>query len=139
MDKAIEIFCAFIGAVWVYMGVFEYGFWTDKTPGGGFIPVLFGGLTVILCLVFLFRGQSKAVTINKHIWLPVLAVAAAMACISVLGMIATLLIMVFAWLRFYEKYTAVRAGIISGIVVAFVFGVFGMWLQVPFPAGLIGI
>lgn len=139
MDKGMELFCALIGAVWVYMGLFEYGFWEEKTPGGGFIPVLFGGLTVILCLVLLFRRQSKTVTINKHVWLPVLVVAAAMVAISLLGMIATLLIMVFAWLRFYEKYTMVRAGFIATVVVTFVFGIFGMWLQVPFPTGLIGI
>lgn len=139
MDRLIELICAVVSAVWVYMGIFHYGFWAGKAPGGGFMPALFGGLTLVFCLVLLLKGKTKSVSVNKNVFFPAAVVVGAMISTLVTGMIVTLLVMVFAWLKFYEKYSYIRAGIISVVVVAFVFGVFGVWLQVPFPAGLLGI
>lgn len=138
MGKLMVMLCMLVGAVWVYMG-FEYGFWVGETPGGGFMPIIFGGLTIVFSLILLFKNQEKSVTINKHVWLPIVVIAAVMGAIEILGMNLTLLLMVFGWLKFYEKYTTVRSGLIAITVGIFVFGIFGMWLQVPFPTGLIGI
>jgi hypothetical protein len=139
MDRLIEVSCAVVSAVWIYMGVFSYGFWTGSTPGGGFVPVLFGGLTLIFCLALLFKGRKKSVVVNRNVFFPVAVVAAAMVSTVLAGMIVTLLVMVFAWLKYYEKYSYQRAGVVAMVVVAFVFGIFGVWLQVPFPTGLLGI
>lgn len=139
MNRLIELTCAVVSAVWIYMGVFQYGFWTENTPGGGFVPVLFGGLTLIFCLALLLKGKAKSVTVNKNVFFPVAVVVAAMIFTALVGMIVTLLVMVFAWLKFYEKYSYLRAGVISVAAIAFVFGIFGVWLQVPFPTGLLGI
>ncbi len=139
MNKVIELGCATLSAVWIYMGVCQYGFWAEGVPGGGFVPSLFGGITLILCLALLLKGKGNAVTINKTVYFPILVVVAVVVATSLTGMTAALIIMVFSWLKFYEKYTLIRAGIISLVIVGFIFGIFRLWLQVPFPTGIFGI
>lgn len=139
MNKIIELGCAVLSAAWVYMGVFQYGFWADGVPGGGFVPVLFGGITLILCLTLLLKDKGNAVVINKAVYFPIMVVVAVVIATYLTGMLTALIIMVFSWLKFYEKYTSMRAGIISIVIAGFVFGIFGLWLQVPFPTGILGI
>ena len=139
MNKIIELGCAVLSAVWIYMGVFQYGFWAEGVPGGGFVPAIFGGITLILCLTLLVKGKGNAVTINKTVYFPIFVVVAVVVATFLTGMTAALIIMVFSWLRFYEKYTSIRSGIISIVIVGFIFGIFGLWLQVPFPTGILGI
>lgn len=139
MNKIIELGCTVVSAVWVYMGVFQYGFWAEGVPGGGFVPSLFGGITLILCLTLLLKGKGNAVAINKAVLFPIIMVVAVVIATYLTGMMTALIIMVFSWLKFYEKYTSKRAGIISIVIAGFIFGIFGLWLQVPFPTGMLGI
>jgi len=139
MNKIIELGCAILSAVWVYMGISQYGFWAEGVPGGGFVPSLFGGITLILCLTLLLKGKGNAVVTNKAVFFPIMMVVAVVIATLLTGMMTALIIMVFSWLKFYEKHTLKRAGIISIVIAGFVFGIFGLWLQVPFPTGIFGI
>jgi len=140
MDKIITMLCILISTTWVYMGIFKYGFWVDRSPGGGFIPILMGILTIIFCVILLLKGKfKKTAQINKRAFYPVVAVLLSLVSMKILGSIITVALLVFIWLRYLEKYTYKHAIMIGIIVAIFVLGVFKLWLQVPLPTGITGI
>ncbi|WP_165842259.1 tripartite tricarboxylate transporter TctB family protein [Paenibacillus xerothermodurans] len=143
MGRIVPMVIALIGAYWAYQGWFKYGVWVNKGPGGGFLPFVAGVLTTVLCCVESAKSAKqsgeKAAKIQAKQWLPVAATIVMIAVFQVCGMIVTFGLFVIAWLLFFERYPIHRAAFIGVSATAVIYLVFRFFLQVPFPAGYLGI
>ncbi len=136
-DRIIALACGLVGAFWAFNGWFEYGFWINKGPGPGFLPVIFGTLTCIFCAVRLLRADKKAEPVDKNALLPIMAIIAFTACIYIIGFLASSFLFIVGWLINQGRYSYRFSIILAAIVVFSVWGIFEYWLQVPFPSGMI--
>ena len=55
MEIAILLVQIAVSIVWIQQGFARYGFWEDKTPAGGFVPIIFALLVLGVSLAILFR------------------------------------------------------------------------------------
>lgn len=136
-DRGIALICGIIGAFWAATGWFSYGVWVNKGPGPGFLPVIFGSLTVIFCIARLLRKDKDAEPVDLRAIVPIAAIIVCALAIYVIGFLpATFLLIVF-WLVNQGAYSYKFSIFMAASIIAFIWGVFSFWLQVPFPAGLI--
>ncbi|MDC7239691.1 MAG: tripartite tricarboxylate transporter TctB family protein, partial [Spirochaetales bacterium] len=55
----------------------------------------------------------------------------------IIGFFPAMFLFLEGWLKIYEKYSWKKSLPISIITTAALYGIFAMWLMVPFPAGVI--
>lgn len=142
MDRLISLLCMLVGGFWAYKGLFTYGIWVDKGPGGGFLPVTIGGLVIILCLAQLrrsFKAPYQKIHISSRLLIPIITCIASVILTEFLGLIVTMTLMTIFWLKIIEKYSLLKSTITGVLTGVFLYGVFTVWLQVIFPKGFIGI
>jgi multisubunit Na+/H+ antiporter MnhB subunit len=140
MGRILSVITALIGLFWAQQGFMKYRFWTDQTPGGGFIPVLFGVTVFVLSLLAFFRKkQSEKAEFNYRSFIPVAAAIAAIGSIQLLGIVVSVFLFTLLWMRFLSSYPWIKSLLVSAIFTAFIFGVFRLWLRVPFPKGIFGL
>lgn len=141
MTYIIEIFSIIAGLFYIYMGAAKYGWWKGISISGGFMPIVCGAFVVIFSVLMLIkkiRTKEKMEKIDLKALLPVGAMALILLCNYLLGLVGACVIVAFLWLKFIEKYSWVKSLIVSVIMFACVYGIFRMWLNVPFPTGLLG-
>ncbi len=109
LKKAVfPLITLFLAVLWFCNGVFKFGFWdSTKGPLGGFFPSL---IAVLLFIASLF---------------------------ALLQVKRTLLLYLLFWLRIMEKYPWRTTLTVTLILSAIVYGVFVVWLAVPFPKGVV--
>lgn len=129
-----------VGIVFATLGIFEFGFWDDsKGPLGGFYPTLVSILLIamsIVCLVF--ARDDKIPKFPVQNLLVILAVLAVFVCTFLIGMFPSIFLCLIIWLRTIEKYSWKFSIIFALVTVLVFYGVFGMWLAISFPSGLVG-
>ena len=81
------------------------------------------------------KGASPTFQLS-HLF-PIAAVVAIVLSVLLIGFFPALTLYVFGWLKWYEKYTGRLATLITVVTVASMYGVFSLWLRVPFPQGAI--
>ena len=144
-----SIFWIIIG-VYVAIHAYSIGLGSLQHPGPGFIfflaalPLIFLG---VIDLSGTFIGRSKRDKEEEPIWLGVrwqkvllvlVVLSAYVYLLSVLGFIlSTFLLMVFLF-KAVEPTRWWIAIVSSLITVLFSYGIFGIWLKVPFPHGFFG-
>lgn len=137
MRKAITLLIALASIYWIING-FSLGIWVNRGPGAGLFPVIGGLLTFGCILADYFRSrQCPAVKLSlKLLEMPV-AVLLTVGLMYLVGMIVSLFLFLIAWLVFIEKYPWRKSLTISLCVMATIYGVFNLWLAVPFFKGLL--
>lgn len=144
MKKAIKyifpILLLLISVSFFFLGVTSFGFWNSaKGPLGGFYPTLISVVLLVMSLVLLkLAGKQKDPDFRKEEWLIVEAVVMVFLCSYVVGMIPSLLLFQILWLRLVEKHSWKFAVIFAICVVTVIYLIFGVWLGIMFPVGLIG-
>lgn len=125
--------------VWLYLAVADYGIWNNRSgPLGGFFPAIIAVVLFFFALFALVSGiREKPVEYNKRIAIPFACVLAMIAGSYVIGLFPIMTIYLFAWLRYAGKYSIKRTSIITVLMIAGLYAIFAMWLQVSFPAGII--
>jgi hypothetical protein len=127
-----------IGILWVVVGLSKYGWYVDEKPASGFFPILIGGLlTVIGILAVLSERKLSAPEFVSSYIHPLLAAVSVVFFALFIGFFPALTLYVFGWLRWYEKYSMRFSLIVTAITIALMYGIFSMWLRVPFPIGQI--
>jgi hypothetical protein len=140
MNYIMEIIFILIGLVSVYLGYAEYEFWIKTVPGGGFMPILAGVLIILISMLVIFdKKQGQKLKVNIKAFYPVFAILAALAFNILVGVLPAITAMVFAWLKWIEKYSYKTAIIVAIITSACAYGIFWVWLRVPFPTGILNI
>jgi len=127
---------ACIGILWVVVGLSKYGWYVDEKPASGFFPILIGGLLAFIGILAALseRKQSPPEFVSSYLH-PLLAAVSVVFFALVIGFFPALTLYVFGWLRWYEKYSARFSLIVTAITIALMYGIFSMWLRVPFPMG----
>ena len=132
--------CA-IGILFASIAFGQYGFWDSVAmkPTKGFFPGIISiGLIALSVLAFINGLKCPTAEFRLINWYVPLAVLLIIAATYVIGMIPSLLIFVFLWLKVYEKQTWTTT-IIAILIVSFiVIGCFRIWLDIQFPIGFIG-
>ena len=135
----IPLFTLALGVFWLIYGLANHGFWHPvRGPITGFVPILVSIPLIPVSIFGLIRSfKEKDSPEPLESWTIVLAAGLAFFLVFIFGMIIALMIFAFVWIRIYEK-ASWKQTIISLIVTfGILFGVFGHWLMVPFPNGII--
>lgn len=138
--KIMPLATALMGIVWLVLGLTKYGFMGEGKPGGGFFPSIMAVLLIVasvLAFVQDFKKETPEYTL-KYIH-PLIAVLAVLLLSYLTGMMIALFLYLFFWLKVYEKMSWVFTSVFSVSTMVVVYLVFAMWLDVPFPTGLLGI
>lgn len=129
---------AVLGAVWVYTGLTFHGWWVDGRAQGGFFPSIVGGVLVFVSILAIINERRAD---PPEFWVshvhPLLATIALVGMAMLIGFFPALLVYVLAWLHWYEKYSWLFSLTVTVVTVGLMYGVFAMWLRVPFPEGVI--
>jgi hypothetical protein len=128
-----------LAAFWIVYGLTRHGFWDSlKGPQPGFVPVLMAtALFVVSVLGILGPVKTKDDPDRPENWTIFLAAGITFGLVFLIGMIPALMAFVFVWLKFYEKTGWKNTLIILFISFGIAYGVFILWLGVPFPRGVI--
>ncbi len=143
MDLVIVIIEIIVAIVWIQQGIVRYEFWTDGKPGGGFVPVIFAVLVLGAALAILIReifgkkSTKEKYTFQPGAFLPAAAAVLGGFMIQVLGIALSVFLFTTIWMRYLSKYNWVKTLISSALFTIFIYGIFRMWLRVPFPSGFI--
>ena len=127
-----------LGLLWLSLGLTQYGWWISGRAQSGFFPSLVGGFLIFVSILAIIAEirEEKAHFIVGYLH-PVLAAVGMVVLALLIGFFPALVIYLFGWLKWYEKYDLRIAGITTVITAAFMYGVFHMWLRVPFPTGIL--
>lgn len=139
MKKIFPFLILVVSAYWMYKGVTVYRLWAGGRLGGGFMPAFAGLAGAVFSLRLLFAKEEGGEPFRWKAFLPVLGVALVIAASYAVGLVLSLALFIFFWLKVYEKVpfgksalTAVASGLI-------VYLVFVRWLLLPFPRGLLNL
>lgn len=135
--KVIPILILLMSAYWFYEGWFTYGVWRAGGPGGGFMPVFSSVLAAIFAVVMLVKGDTAAKAIPISAFIPVVMVAFALTLSVAIGLLPALTLALFVWIWRLERYPLGKSVFITACPMLVVYGVFRLWLQVPFPTGML--
>ncbi|WP_020613048.1 tripartite tricarboxylate transporter TctB family protein [Sediminispirochaeta bajacaliforniensis] len=139
MDLVISVIIIAISAFWIDQGITRYGFWPDGIPGGGFIPVLFGIVALIASVAVVAlrkRKHEQPAPVDYTAFIPIGAGVVGIVFIQTLGISLAVFFLMFLWMKFLSKYSFLKSIGVSLAFTLFIFGVFRVWLRVPFPSGL---
>ena len=151
----LEILMMGASVLWIVMGINKYGIWAGQAPGGGLFPVIGGSIILICCIADIiirivkkqpinggkFEGEDEYIMLG---WVPrvlrPLAVVVygflSLLVLKYLGFLLCAFLTSFIWLVFISKRKIVRSVLTSLTVTAVLYGIFVLWLKIPFPKGL---
>jgi hypothetical protein len=141
MNMFVPVLSLIAGAYWVIRGFVDYGFWVRKGPGGGFLPVIAGLIVVVFSIVVIVSNlkDKEPVPFARKVLIPILAMLGLGLGCYVVGMIISMALFLFCWLRFAEKRKTLGSLAISIITTSILYSIFVLWLSVPMPQGVLGI
>ena len=141
MTYIVEVVGIIAGIVYMIMGITKYGVWEGISISGGFMPLVCGGFLTLFCVLMLIskiKKGEKADAIDKKALIPVGAMIAILLCNYLVGLLGACIVVGFLWLKFVEKFSWAKSLLVSVVMFAAVYGIFRLWLNVPFPTGLLG-
>lgn len=141
MTYIFEIFCIIAGIFYIFMGISKYVLWKGISIGGGFMPFICGAALVLLSILMLIDKRKRAdnpAKIKSKVFLPVGAMILILLLNYILGLVGACIAVSFLWLKFVEKYSLLKSAGSSVILLIFIYFIFCIWLNVPFPRGLLG-
>ncbi len=147
-DQLSSIFWFLVGIV-IALWSLKYGVGTFGEPGIGFITFFAGAILAFLAAVLFltplrmekepkgFRGLWAGLDVKKVVYVLVLLVVYIVFLRSA-GFLLSTFILLFLLFRVKGTYRLVTAVILSIVVTAVSYLVFGMWLQAQLPKGILG-
>lgn len=136
--KIIPLLFIAFGAVFAFMGFTHLGFWADG-PGPGFFPSIMSLVMIAagLATFFLSLKEETKAKYNREEFYVILAGLGIFAGTFIIGFVPTIIVYLLIWLRMFEKTSWKVTLIIIAICMFITVGVFGMWLGIQFPLGLL--
>ncbi|MDF2890291.1 MAG: tripartite tricarboxylate transporter TctB family protein [Clostridia bacterium] len=129
-----------LGLVFAVIGFTQLGFWNSVDgPQPGFFPAIMATVMVLAGIISFF--QSLKDDKNAEYKLPELLVISAGLGIYVatfiIGLVPTIILYIILWLKLFEKSSWKATLIVLAICSFITIVVFGMWLGIQFPMGLL--
>lgn len=136
--KIIPLLFIGFGAIFAFMGFTQLGFWADG-PGPGFFPSIMSLVMIAagLATFFLSLKEETKAKYNREEFYVILAGLGIFAGTFIIGFVPTIIVYLLIWLRMFEKTSWKVTLIIIAICMFITVGVFGMWLGIQFPLGLL--
>ena len=139
-----------VGSYWFVTSVTSLTLFQGMSIGGGLLPAFASGLLILLVIIEIvntFRKEKidKAYyqkTIRDVNWKDMIPLGIGVLCLIgswLIGLFLTLTVMLFCWLKVLSKYSWKKSAVVTVCVMAFLYGVFKLWLQLPLPQGLLGL
>lgn len=130
---------AFIGGLFVYLGLTKFGFWDSiNGPMPGFLPTITGSLLLAISLFSLKQAWGSQAPIYYGIELSVILGCLGIILLTfIIGLIPSVIVYIVVWLRYVEKTPWISTLKVAGFMTVLVVGVFVLWLKIPFPKGLL--
>lgn len=139
-----------VGLYWFITSVTSLPPWKGMSLGGGLIPSIASGIMVVLLIVRIvnrFRtekinGAYFKETFKDFDWRALIPIAIGIGIvvgIKLIGMLLSLTIMLFCWLKFLSKYSWLKSLVVTVCVMAVLYGIFKAWLMVPLPKGMLDL
>lgn len=104
------------------------------------MPLLAGLFTIIFALWMMIAARNETVSAELASWhalLPIAGLVGVLAGSYVVGLIPAIALFLFLWLKVVEHYP-LKFSLVTGVSSAAVlYLIFGVWLQVPFPLGIL--
>jgi hypothetical protein len=136
------IFLLIVAVVVIQQSVFVLRLFDAGQPGSGFMPFGLGILLAVLSVLLIFKNLGANTVTQRFFgeaWLrPVLALAIMVAFtlgFNWLGAVASVCLLVLAWLLIIEQKSPVLSVVVGVVTGAVVYLVFELALQAPFPRG----
>jgi hypothetical protein len=136
--RALPLLILVMCAYWFYKGMGEYGLWFDGGPGGGFMPVLSSVFAAVFALFLLRSDRGERTTIPYSSFIPLVMVIFAVILSWLLGLLPALTVMLLIWLRRLERFPLFTSLLLTFLPMLVIYALFGLWLKVPFPTGMLG-
>ena len=136
--KIIPLLFIALGALFALVGFFQLGFWVDG-PGPGFFPSIMAIVMIlagIASFVLSLKEEGEAKYFRDE-FMVILGGVGIFAGTFIIGLVPTIIVYLLIWLRVFEKISWKMTVIIMGIALFITIGVFGMWLGIQFPMGLL--
>lgn len=134
----IPLLTIILSAVFLIVGVKEYGFWTNQ-PTPGFFPIIIAVVLLassIASFIQIARDRDSApVKYNRNELLVMLGALGIILGTLVIGLPISCLVYILLWLKLVEHAPWKVVIIIEIIMAAIILGVFTAWLQIRFPMG----
>ncbi|SFN73956.1 tripartite tricarboxylate transporter TctB family protein [Proteiniclasticum ruminis] len=136
--KILPVVFIALGALFMGVSLSQLGFWVDG-PGPGFFPSIISAVMMVMGVVTFFltlKDDTKAKFLKEEL-LVIYAGIGIFAGTFVIGFVPTILVYLFLWLRVFEKISWKVSAVIVAIAMLITMGVFGTWLGIQFPMGLL--
>jgi putative tricarboxylic transport membrane protein len=125
----------------------QYAYWGPQGPGPAFLPFWLGVVMAVLATLLLVQAWRSADPGAP--WLPgsegvrrllivMGATVAFVALLNVLGMVLGTVLFLTVLMRFLDRCAWPVTLAVSLATAAFIYLVFGRWLKVPLPVGVLG-
>ena len=133
----IPICTGVLALVWIVYGLSNYGFWDSvEGPRAAFVPSLAAVFLLVVSILGVLQARKTTeANVRWENWTILLAAFIIFGLIYIFGMIPSLLLFVFVWLKFYEKESWKNTIIVLLLAFGIAYGCFVLWLKVPFPMG----
>jgi hypothetical protein len=138
--QIIPVVFILVASLFVFIGITQLGFWSDiNGPMPGFFPTVMGCIMILASAISLIqsKNEKKAQYFKDDFLVPLGAVAVILASF-IIGLIPSALLYVILWLKIIEKENWKNTLKVFAVVSIIIIGVFVLWLQIPFPKGVIG-
>ena len=140
-EGVFSLFIMLVGVIWAINGI-RLGFWVDAihSPGSGLFPFIVGIILITLSTLIFIKSlnglvEEKKMSVRERKTLLVIlgAVVLFMISFNLLGTFVTLAIGLFLWFKLIAKYSWIKTIIGTICIAAAIYGIFVVWLSVPFP------
>ncbi|MEM1484457.1 tripartite tricarboxylate transporter TctB family protein [Oscillospiraceae bacterium PP1C4] len=140
VKKVVLVGLMLVGLYWVIESL-KLELWVRRGPGGGFLPLLAGALCILFSLIILLKEwKAEADTsFSLKALIPMGALLGVLVSSYLIGVFLSLIIFVFLWLFFFEKFSLKNSISVAIIWPSVLYSVFVIWLQAPLPKGLLGL
>lgn len=143
MNKLVKtlfpILLAFISVLFIFFGINQFGFWdSSKGPLGGFYPTIIATVLLVMSIWEIISSRKRENPSFKiQEWSIVLAICLVFLFSFIIGMIPSIFCFLLFWIHFVVKKRWRFCLVFSLIVTVVIYLVFGLWLGIMFPWGLL--
>lgn len=143
LRRVIPVGLILIGLFWCVESIFTYQIWVRSGPGGGFISLIAGLITVVFSALILvqerWQNHQGKTQFDPMVLLPIGYMVAIVVLSKLIGLILALSVYIFLWLKIREKKSAISCTLVAIICPAVLYALFVLWLRAPLPKGLLGL
>jgi hypothetical protein len=141
-ELLLALFFVVLGALWI-VAALRMPLWAGFVPQSGFMPLWYG-ITLaalagaIVLDLFLQNAPQAEEPIGKPL-IVVLALAAAIAGLELIGFAPAIFLLLLVLLAAVERLPLVRSTLVAAGTTAVLYLIFRTWLGVSLPVGPLGI